>query len=889
MTNIQHFLVIKNNYKCVYIKTFLLDLSPIGTNKYFSTMNIPSLKSKLDILQIGEELGIKIDKHGKAHCPFHNDKTPSFQFSKEKQIVTCFSTNCSAGTMDVVELVKKYKSLELPKALDWLQERTNGVMSENLTQSQTTDKVSYQKDFEQMQSSFLASSTARKYAESRNLDWKSLEIGYNAFKNSKFNYLRGCITFPLKNEKGDIVSLYGRSVRSTGGNHFYSKNRTGLYPGYPNRGTKKLILTESVIDTATLLNIKEITESFALLSLYGTNGLTAEHIHAIQQVENLEELILFFDGDESGKEANLKHAKYLKSLFSETTIRIVQTPEGTDINELSGSHDKGVFTDLIQKSEVFLFSKEEVDPDTSGDTHSKEQKTVDNKKLPESTQNTYKLDTSHKYNLKYQTDTAKYEIKGGIAKNGLDRLVISLHIIHLETRKKSRVRLDLYEVKQVEKTARETSEKLELRADLLEQDLNYLADLLDEYRGQEIKEKEEKEQEKHYVVPEDEKEEAFKLLKSNDLIQKINELIGQSGVIGEQGNRVFLFCIAASHKFGNTLHALVQGSSGSGKTHLVRQITDFMPLENVIRLTRVTESSFYNYGEYDLQNKLVVIEDYDGLKEEAELAFRELQSNDELRSSVSAKDTEYGSYRTQIRVVKGPISSMAATTRGAIYEDNLSRCFVIAVDESKEQTAKIIDYQNKKAAGEIKTNQKDEIQTLLQNCIRLLKPMEVINPFASKMKLPEEAFKIRRLNSNFQSFVKQITLLNQYQRKKDKQGRLITAKEDLQIAIEIMFDSIILKVDELDGSLRLFYEDLKKYVETKGREYEFTQREIRQDLRISKTQMQRFINDLLELEYIERKGTGMHGATKYKISYWDDNTALKQRIKDNLNNQLTQL
>jgi predicted HTH transcriptional regulator len=167
--------------------------------------------------------------------------------------------------------------------------------------------------------------------------------------------------------------------------------------------------------------------------------------------------------------------------------------------------------------------------------------------------------------------------------------------------------------------------------------------------------------------------------------------------------------------------------------------------------------------------------------------------------------------------------------------------------------------------------------------------MEVINPFASKMKLPEEAFKIRRLNSNFQSFVKQITLLNQYQRRKDKQGRLITAKEDLQIAIEIMFDSIILKVDELDGSLRDFYEKLKEYVETKGKEYEFTQREIRQDLRISKTQMQRFINDLLELEYIERKGSGMHGATKYKISYWDDNTALKQRIKDNLNTQLAQL
>jgi len=79
----------------------------------------------------------------------------------------------------------------------------------------------------------------------------------------------------------------------------------------------------------------------------------------------------------------------------------------------------------------------------------------------------------------------------------------------------------------------------------------------------------------------------------------------------------------------DTLHALIQGSSGSGKTYLSRQITDLMPKEDVIRLTRVTESSFYNYGEYELQHKLIVLEDVDGLKEEAEFAFRELQSNGE--------------------------------------------------------------------------------------------------------------------------------------------------------------------------------------------------------------------------------------------------------------------
>jgi uridine kinase len=79
-----------------------------------------------------------------------------------------------------------------------------------------------------------------------------------------------------------------------------------------------------------------------------------------------------------------------------------------------------------------------------------------------------------------------------------------------------------------------------------------------------------------------------------------------------------------------TLHVVVQGSSGSGKTHLIKKIADLMPQERVKRFTRISEKSFYNYGEYDLVNRLIVLEDYDGMKEEAEFALRELQSNEKL-------------------------------------------------------------------------------------------------------------------------------------------------------------------------------------------------------------------------------------------------------------------
>jgi len=104
-----------------------------------------------------------------------------------------------------------------------------------------------------------------------------------------------------------------------------------------------------------------------------------------------------------------------------------------------------------------------------------------------------------------------------------------------------------------------------------------------------------------------------------------------------------------------------------------------------------------------------------------------------------------------------------------------------------------------------------------------------------------------------------------------------------------MFESIILKVDELDGSLRQFYEKLKDYIKKKGGEYqryEFTQREIRQSLNISKSQLQRYLNDLTELEYIQPSGGFANRGFKYKIVYWDDYKALREKIKRHLTAQV---
>jgi len=338
-----------------------------------------------------------------------------------------------------------------------------------------------------------------------------------------------------------------------------------------------------------------------------------------------------------------------------------------------------------------------------------------------------------------------------------------------------------------------------------------------------------------------------------------------------------------------TLHALIQGSSGSGKTRLLKIISHLMPDEDVKRYTRVTDNSFYNQDEYFFVNKLVCFEDLDGLKEDAQLAVRELQSNEILRTSTSIKDKN-GSITGGERIVRGPIASLSCTTRGETYEDNISRSFLIAVDESREQTLRVIQYQNKIATGSISKANEKKVQYFVQNCMRMLKAYEVINPYATKIKLPEEAHKIRRLNELYQSFVRQITLLNQYKRKTDRKGRLITAKEDLQTACDILFESIVLKVDELDGSLRQFFERLKDYVNNRQSETDdFTQREIRQTFNISKAQCSRNISRLQSMEYITSRYSNNQRKVSYKIDYWDNHAKLRAKIKDDLTNQINEL
>ena len=814
---------------------------------------------------------------------------------------------------------KKPKNFTLPQALDWLKPFA-GIHEPEKPQtspmSQTQRIKLLTELFQSFERSFLSSPTGRKYLESRSIAHQNLEVGFNpgTFHHSvnlpkgqeaqlrkHYQQLglitpsktgngyqvfgKGCTVFPLRNAKGKIVSFYYRETNTNKTTqHYYLTNRQGLYPHYPDPSTPKLILTESILDAISLAQVRAIHTNYEILACYGTEGIR-EQLIALNALEELGEVVLFFDGDQPGRKGAQEVAQSIAKVKPEVNIQIVNTPQDEDINSLIQAGKATQLLSLIENASTFFLSPENKAQANSAFAGEKKKKPqASNDTAPQA--DTLTLDTSHPQNLTYQGKGAIYTIKGGLGKQ-LDSLRVSLVIEHKTTKRKSRVKVDLYEDKQVEKVAKEAAEKLKLDRAILLTDLEILTDLVETHREAEQAALESKKEE-HIISPE-EKKRCIGFLKRKSLIQDLSDLIGKAGIVGEAKNRVFLFCIAASHNMPEPLHALVQGSSGSGKTHLVRQICELMPPERVKRFTRVSSKSFYNYGEYELQFFLIVLEDYDGMNEESEFAWRELQSNGELISSVSAKDEQNGTIQSKEKRVRGPIATLAATTRGEVYEDNMSRVFVIAIDESEAQTDRIIAWQNAKAAGKYDSVKQREIREFLRNCVRLLAPLEVLNPYAESIFLPPDTSQRRRLNELLQAFVKQVTLIHQYQRSRNELGALVSEKADVVTAIDLMFESIVLKVDELDGSLRAFYEKLKAYIEKKDKDYSFTQREIRQAFKLSKTGCQNHINRLVELEYITKKHVGQRNTFHYTISYWDDMAALRARIKKYLYDQLDQL
>ena len=432
----------------------------------------------------------------------------------------------------------------------------------------------------------------------------------------------------------------------------------------------------------------------------------------------------------------------------------------------------------------------------------------------------------------------------------------------------------------MEKLIRKVAEQLKISNITLRKAISTLADDLEKYRLSNI-EKVDAESSIAYQLPPEESDEALELLKSPDLLSDTNNLIGSTGIIGEENNRLLMYLIFTSRLLSNPLHCISFGSSGAGKTHLQSKVAELIPNEDKVEFTMLSANAFYYFKKDELKNKLIVIEDFDGASEGL-LPLRELQTKKRITKSVVQKGIG-GTGKTNNLVVEGPVCVSGCTTQESIYEDNSNRSFLLYIDESNEQDERIMKYQRMHYAGKVDVDHQLKCAKQLRNVQRLLKPMKVVNPYAEYLELPKSVFKPRRTNIHYLQLIEVITFYHQFQREEKfsevtGEAYIETELQDIQLANTLIKDVLLRKSDSLNGVTRNYLQSLTAYLKEKKTTV-FSNQEIRKEFRISEPTLRRYHKLLSQEGYIRKRNSEKDISFSYELLDVDEFKNLEQSIK----------
>ncbi|MEK4071134.1 DNA primase [Staphylococcus sp. FSL C8-0035] len=366
---------------------------------------INEIKDKTDILDLVSEY-VKLEKRGRNYiglCPFHDEKTPSFTVSEDKQICHCFG--CKKGG-NVFQFTQEIKDVPFVKAVKELGERVNikvdvGQTQYNQQSQMASDDLKMIEMHELIQDYYhyalmktVEGEEALNYLRQRGFTdelIKQRQIGYapdsshfchdflekkgydielayeagllsrNEENFSYYDRFRNRIMFPLKNAQGRIVGYSGRTYNNQEPKYLNSpetpifQKRRLLYnldkARKSIRQNDEIVLLEGFMDVikSDYAGLKQVVASM------GTQ-LSQEHMTFLKKLTN--NITLMFDGDYAGREATLKTGQAL--LQQGLNVYVIQLPSGMDPDEYIGKYGNEAFLNFVAKDKkAFVLFKVE--------------------------------------------------------------------------------------------------------------------------------------------------------------------------------------------------------------------------------------------------------------------------------------------------------------------------------------------------------------------------------------------------------------------------------------------------------------------------------------------------------------------------------------------------
>lgn len=367
---------------------------------------IDDLLARADIVDVIDSY-VPLRKAGKdyqACCPFHQEKTPSFTVSRDKQFYYCFGCGASGNTLS---FLMDYNRLEFVEAVEELAARqglavpyeidSNAAAQQHQRGSDLYEVLAVAADFYQQQlQQHPQAEPARTYLSRRGLSaeliaqfgigfappgWDNLlrylqTRGFAAERLAEagllsqreqggyYDRFRERVMFPIQDQRGRVIAFGGRVLDKGEPKYLNSpetpvfQKRRELYGWYLARklrpSPQRVVVVEGYMDVVALAQ-------YGIQNTVATLGTATGEEHLQRLFRSLSEVVFCFDGDNAGRKAAWRALETaLPLLEAGRQINFMFLPEGEDPDSLVRSQGQAAFLALLEQAQPlsdFLFQQ----------------------------------------------------------------------------------------------------------------------------------------------------------------------------------------------------------------------------------------------------------------------------------------------------------------------------------------------------------------------------------------------------------------------------------------------------------------------------------------------------------------------------------------------------
>jgi DNA primase len=678
-------------------------------------------------------------------------------------------------------------------------------------------------------------------------------------KDTGHETLRGCVTIPVFDAGGAIVSLYGRRVDPVGDTDLFV-GKVGLWNRETFTATRDVVVAASPFEALVLWSAgaRNVT------AVHGLDGPVDELLAAVE-AHRMTRVTLVFPRTAQGDDAT----KTIMDRLVGVEVFRALLPTGMDVPAFVASASTEAVVGSVRTAEWIGGVRPPTEP-----AHPK----IVVEGSPESAGLVTPTGT-HGDEIVFEHGDRKWRVRGLSGNTSYERLRVHVFVsretrdartsgFHVDT-------LDLYSARQRQAFVTQATEELGMGTDTLKRDLGHVLLRLEAMQDGQIRAALETKS-KTPPMTEAERAAALDLLRDPKLIDRILSDFDRCGVVGEADNKLVGYLAATSRRLRHPLAITIQSSSAAGKSSLMDAILDFVPPEDRLSFSAMTGQSLYYMGETDIGHKVLSIAEQDGA-ERASYALKVLQSEGQLTIASTGKEPGTGRLVSHEYRVRGPVSIFTTTTAIDVDEELLSRCIVLTVDERPEQTRAIHERQRHAQTldGLFATGERERVLHVHRNAQRLLRPLGVVNPFVSKLTFDDHRVRARRDHRKVLGLIEALAFLHQHQRTikvAEREGITVeyveVAQDDLAVANRLTAAVVSRGSGDLPPMTRRVLDTLDMMVrETAGkgglelRDVRFSRREARQRLGLGGTQAWTHVRRLIDGEYLivhpSRRGRGV--------------------------------